>query len=408
MSLDLTSFDAALKDLYTDQDIKHLSYKDNPFHALVSKMESFYGRQLPVVLQYGNPQNRSATFATGQAQTSTSKVTEFSLTRARDYSFAFIDNETLEASKSDKGAFLSAAKVEMDGALESLSRSLAIAEYGTGSGTRGQVNAEPSENASTFSITLKNINDVTNFEVGQVVVIYSAETGGSIRTSDGTDDEFPVAGVNRDTGVLTLTGTYDSSGTIAANDYIFAEGDRGNMIKGLRAWLPDSAPSSTAFFGVDRSVDPTRLGGIRYNGSSESIEEALISAAARCAREGGKPDVCFMNYNRWAELEKALGSKVQYVDVKGPAEVGFRGIQIIGPRGPIKVIPDANCPSDRAFMLTMSTWKLYSLHGAPHIDKTDSLSMLRQSNADGVEVRMRYWAQLGCSAPGWNVNIQLA
>jgi hypothetical protein len=88
-------------------------------------------------------------------------------------------------------------------------------------------------------------------------------------------------------------------------------------------------------------------------------------------------------------------SKIQYIDMKVNAEIMFRGIQINGPRGPIKVVPDQNCPNDRAFMLDMDSWKLYSLGKAPKILDTDGLRMLRDSNADSVEVRVGYYAQLG-------------
>ena len=101
-------------------------------------------------------------------------------------------------------------------------------------------------------------------------------------------------------------------------------------------------------------------------------------------------------------------SKVQYVDIRTNAEIGFRGIVINGPRGPIKVIPDQNCPSDRAFMLQMDVWKLYSLGKAPKILDADGMKMLRDSNADSVEVRVGYYAQIGCRAPGWNSNIRLS
>lgn len=407
MALDMTSFDAALKEHYTEQRINNMCYKDNPFLALVSKMESFGGRNLPIPLIYGNPQGRSATFATAQANKTDVKVEAFTITRKKDYGLASIDNETLEASKGDKNSFLEAATTQIDGVIDEVGRSLAIALYGSGSGARGQVYAEPSETTVT-SFRLKNINDVTNFELGQVLNIWSAESGGSQRSRDGSATNLTVSIVDRDSGTITCTGAYDSSGTIAANDYVFVAGDRGNMLSGLRGWIPDSAPSSSAFFGVDRSVDPTRLGGLRYDGSAQPIEEALIDAASRLAREGGKPDVCFMSYNRFAELEKALGSKLQYVDVKGPAEVGFRGISIHGPRGMIKCIPDQNCPSDRAFMLQSDTWKLYSLGSAPKILRTDNLQFLREAASDSVEVRVGYYAQLGCNAPGFNVNIKLA
>lgn len=100
-------------------------------------------------------------------------------------------------------------------------------------------------------------------------------------------------------------------------------------------------------------------------------------------------------------------SKVQYVDLKVTADVGFRGIVVNGPRGPIKVIPDQNCPSGRAFMLQLDTWKLYSLGKAPKILDADGMKMLRESSADAVELRVGFYAQLGCRAPGWSANIKL-
>jgi hypothetical protein len=153
---------------------------------------------------------------------------------------------------------------------------------------------------------------------------------------------------------------------------------------------------------MDRSVDKTRLGGIQITGSNKPIEEALIEAASRIAREGGKPTHVFMSYAKYADLEKSLGSKVQYVDLKVSAEIGFRGILLNGPRGMMKVIPDQNCPSNKAFMLQLDTWKLYSLGKAPQILNLDSLQSLREDQADAVELRVGAYAQLACNAPGWN------
>lgn len=407
MALDMTSFDAALKEYYVDQRVQNLTYRRNPLLALMPKREDFVGRNMPIDLIYGNPQGRSATFETAQANKTDLKVEAFTLTRAKDYGLASIDNETMEASASDKGAFLRAATAQIDGVLDAVSNSLGVALFGSGSGARAQVYAEPSEAATTV-ITLKNIQDIVKFEVGMTVNIHSAESGGSQRTTDGTDNSWKITAVDRDAGTITLDDAYDSSGSIAASDYIFVEGDRGSMMKGLLAWLPSSAPSSALFFGVDRSVDPTRLGGVRYDGSSEPIEEALIGAAARLAREGASPDHVFMSFNKWAQLEKSLGSKVQYIDaVNSVASVGFRAIQVHGPQGPIKVIADRNCPDDRAFMLQMDTWKLCSLGAAPKILKQDGLMLLRDATADSAEVRVGYYAQLGCSAPGFNANIKL-
>ena len=403
----MTSFDAALKQHYTADRVLNLVYADNPLFALMPKYEDFGGKNLPIPLLYGNPQNRSKTFATAQAGATTSLVTDFVLTRVKDYSIANIDNETLEASKGNANAFMEAATTEIDGAINALTRSLAIGMYRDSSGYIGQVSAEPAEAANTV-ITMKAEGDITNIEVGQVIVIYSAKSGGSQRTIDGSTTDLTVDAVDRSAGTFTAAGqAYDSSGTIAADDYIFVEGDRGLSLSGLEGWVPSSAPDSTSFFGVDRSVDTNRLGGIRYDGSSDPIEEALIEGASRVAREGGKVDHCFLSYAKYAELEKALGAKVQYVDLKVTAEVGFRGIMLNGPRGPIKVIPDQNCQDDVAWMLQLSTWKLYSLGKAVRVIDTDGLTMLRQASADGVECRYGFYGNVGCRAPGYNCRVSL-
>ena len=392
MALNMTTFAAALKQHYTDEKIENMVYKDNPFLAMLSKYEDFGGENLKLPVKYGIPMGRSATFADAVSNKTASQLKAFLLTRKADYAIASIANETIEASKGNANAFIEAATFEIDGAIEAATRSLAISLYGDGSGSIGVVGALATTTASNDTVTLATIQDITNFEVGMQLNFGTATTNKKIDS------------INRDTGVFIL----DAASGATTTEAIYVDGDKDNMLTGLAGWLPSTAPASTdSFFGVNRSSDSTRLGGIRFDGSSLPLEEALIGAAARVAREGGKPDVCFMNYNNFADLEKALGSKVSYVDVKVNPEIGFRGILIHGPRGPIKVVPDQNCPNGVAYMLQMDVWKLYSLGKAPKILDSDGLKFLRESTADAVEVRVGYYAQLGCRAPGWNVRIGL-
>lgn len=409
MTQDMTSFDAALKDHYKDQRVENMVYKNNPFMALVPKKEDFGGRKWPCPIIYGNPQGRSKTFSTAQTRggSSESKIESFDLTRVKDYGVATIDGETMEASKGDINAFMDAATTEIDGIIREVTHSIAFNLYRDSSAYRGQVNAEPTEEAD-FTITLKNTNDVVGFEVGQQCVIYSAKSGGSQRISESGTNTFTVIAVDRQAGTVQFDETYDSNGTIAANDYIFINGDRGNGISGLEDWLPSSAPGATAFFGVARNVDPTRLGGQRLDGSSMPIEEALIEGDSVVSREGGALTHYFMNQIKFRQLKKSLGSKVQYVDQKTAyANVSFKGVMIEGDKGPITVLPDHNCPSDRVFGVDMSTWTLATLGKAVRVLNGDGLQMLRQASSDGYEVRYGFYGQLGCKAPGWNINIQV-
>ena len=389
----MTTFAAALKQHYTDEKIEIMVYKDTPFLAMISKYEDFGGENLKLPVKYGIPMGRSATFADAVANKTASQLKAFLLTRKSDYAIASIANETIEASKGNANAFIEAATFEIDGAIEAATRSLAISLYGDGSGQIGVVGALATTTASNDTVTLATIQDITNFEVGMQLNFGTATANKKIDS------------INRDTGVFIL----DAASGATTTEAIYVDGDKDNMLTGLGGWLPATAPASTdSFFGVNRSSDSTRLGGIRFDGSSLPLEEALIGAAARVAREGGKPDVCFINYNNFADLEKALGSKVSYVDVKVNPEIGFRGILIHGPRGPIKVVPDQNCPNGVAYMLQMDVWKLYSLGKAPKILDSDGLKFLRESTADAVEARIGYYAQLGCRAPGFNVRVALS
>ena len=397
MSLDLTTFDAALKQHYLPIRVENMVYKENPLLAMLAKYESFGGKNMPIPLTYANPQNRSSTFATAQAGATTSKHIDFVITRTHDYSLAFIDNETIEASQGNSNAFMEAVTSEIDNAFHSITRSLAVSLYGTGGGSIGRV-ANGSFAGTT--LTLVNTEDVTNFEVGMILKTDAVDGTGTENAG-----ELSVVAVNRDSGAVELSGALSTWSGVATNDYIFQKGDYGQKIKGLQAWIPAVAPTGgDNFFSVDRSVDATRLAGIRIDGSALPIEEALVKASARLAREGGRPDVVYMGFSKYQELVNSLGSKVQYIEHK-VGEIGFEGVMVHGPKSKIKVIPDTNCPSDKAFMLTMNTWKLYSLKKAPRILDTDGLKMLRQGTADGVEVRIGYYAQVACQAPGMNAVI---
>lgn len=401
MSLDLTNYAPALKQYYSDTRVENMVYKDHPFLAMLGKDEKFFGKNLPIPIIYGNPQGRSATFSKAKANKTNSQLKDFLLTRAKDYSLASIDNETAEASENDQGAFMKALTVEIDGAFQSATNSLAQSLFGNGSGRIGNIGAIAGD-----VITLADIEEVVYFEVGMELVFALTELG-ALRSATSTT----ILAVDRDNGTVEV-----DAGSIAAvgalvGDFIFVDGDQGLKLKGLDSWLPATAPTAgDNHFGVDRSADPTRLAGVRVDGSALPIEEALIKGAARGNREGGRLDVCFISYARFEDLEKALGSKVQYMvsQAFGRADIGFEGIAIKSNKGTINVIADPFCPSDVAYMLTMKTWKLYSLKKAIRILDLDGNRMLRESDADAVELRIGGYAQLGCNAPGFNVRIKLA
>lgn len=404
--LDLPAMNAALKELYDGQVVENLVYADNPFLAMVKKNTDFGGKYKPVPIITGVSQGRSSTFSYAQGNQSPVQIESFLLTRASDYSIATIDNQTMLASRTDKMAFLEGSKLVIDGAIRSITNSLSSAIFRNGSGSIGVIGTITTTGSGpyTSTITLSNANDVTQFEVNMYLVASSTD-GGTPST-----DVLVITGINRVTGVLTLTSPASPSGTWVATAFLTVQGDTNLKVKGLSAWLPRTAPTTgDNFFGVDRSVDTVRLAGVSYNGSSQSIEEALIDASSLLAREGGKPNVCITNFATYSALEKSLGSKVQYVDARGPADIAFRGIMVNGANSIIKVFPDRSSQSQTGYLLQMDTWCLEALGDAPQILRYgDGLEMLRVYNADAGEVRVGYYAQLRTNAPGWNANVQFS
>jgi hypothetical protein len=401
-SATVTSLDGVLKVFYDDMKVKLMQYGESTLLAVMPRMTKFTGKNLPIPILFSTPAGRGTSIANAQASAAPARTTDFVLTRAKDYGVVTIDNYALEASEGDKGSFLSARVTEIDGMFKQLTRSISTAIYGTGSGSIGKVGV-----LSTVTLTLDDLEQIVNFDIDMVISASSADASGA-RSGTAT-----VTGIDRDLGTLTTGSNWTSqiSGLIVG-DFLQVSGDLAAKVTGLGGWIPATAPTNTAFFGVDRSVEKTRLGGVRVPSTVApagiAIEEKIMRSVARVAREGAKPDLFVLNFAQFANLQASLGTRVQYGEVQtGDGEYGFRSIQITCGTSVVDVLADAYCPSNVGYIIQKDTWKLYSLGEVPRFENSDGLTMLRQTTNDGVEVRAKYYAQLGCVAPGYNGRVAL-
>lgn len=410
MALDIQSFDSTLKQIYDDQRVRSVVYKNNPLHAMLMKFTDFQGRNMPIVLTYGNPQGRSSSFAVAQANKTSGAYEDFLLTRAKDYGLTSIELETIQATATDRGGFLKAATAEIDGILNQVARSISTAEYGNGGGAIGRQGAG---GIGSPILTLANPTDATNFEKGMFLQSSATDgTTGAVRTG-----RVQLISIDRSAGTLTADADWDAGGSItgfSADDFLFVEADFGVKLTGLSGWLPAVAPTiGDSFFNVDRSQDPDRLAGIRHDGSGQTIEEALIDGASKInALGGGMPDFVFINPRNVRELVKLLDSRIEYNSItpqglSKQAEFGFRSIMLQADHGMVQVVSDRNCPVNTAFMLQLDTWVLASLGSAPKVLEGMNQRFIWDSNADSIEIRTGYYANMACCAPGYNGRITL-
>jgi hypothetical protein len=397
--MDLAAANAALKEFYDDQKVQNLVYEENPGLALLPKNTKATGKYIPVPVIYEVNQGRSATFSNAQGNQTPAQLASFLLTRKRDYDVATIDNETLEAAEDNKGSFIDESTLLINMAIRGATNSAASSTFRDGTGTIGTI---ATGGITAGVITLSNPADVSQFGINQTLQANST-SGGTPRAALG----YVIArNVMSGTVTVSATGLGGAAGSPTgwtAGDSLLVQGDNNGKMAGFQAWLPTTAPgSSDNFYGVNRSVD-SRLYGLSYDGSAQPIEEALIDHSMILGREGSTPSHWLTNFGSMAALTKALGSKVQYVSLSGPAGLGFRAIEIHGANSVIKCLADRSCPVQRGFLLKMNTWKVYSIGEVPKILRYgDSKDMLRVYNADAAEARVGYYANMGCNAPGWN------
>lgn len=414
MALSMAAADAALKVLHVGQKFQVFCYKDRPFYGMINKHPNFYGKNMPLPFKYAHAQGRSASIgdALSLGASGAGKYEDFILTRAKNYAVVTIDNETMESAESDLGAWVSLRKSELDGGFEVLLNDICVDLYGEGDGVRGQV-ADLGDGSATPTITLTNVDDVVKFEVGMFICASDTRTGTLKNPTAGVN--FEITAIDRRTGKLTLDGDIDTGGTVwEVDDFLFQQGDAANggtikKMTGAAGWLSDS-DTPAALFGVTRTTDRTRLAGLYYDGSSKTIIDALYDATAFARREGAHGiRHAFCNPVHFAEIVKALDGKATYEPVKTPDGVfGYEALVLRTPSGRIALLEDMWCPPGVIYCLDLSTWGLYSLKGAPRYIGGDGLSVLRQSDADGVEARMGYYAQVGCNSPGSNLRVKVA
>jgi hypothetical protein len=377
---------------------------------MMPKMTEAGGKYYPQPVQIGVSQGRSSTFSTAQTNQTSDVFREFLVTLASDYSLATLDNKTLLSARTDKQAFVNAAKVQVDGAIRSIKNSLGSALFRSGTGSIGQISS-----ITTGVIVLASALDVVQFEIGMVIQA-NATDGGTPRAALGY-----VISVDRSAGTVTVSaslgGSAGSPASWAASDFLLVQGDVNAKIAGLAGWLPFTAPTSgDSWYGVDRSIDTVRLSGNRKDASNQSIEEGLQDFLTQIAINDGAPDYFITNPNSYVALQKALGSKAQIVELAAEmgkdyrAVVGFKALEIQMSGMTVKVLQDRNCPAQLGYALQMDTWKLISLGDAPQILTygAEGLEVLRVSNADAAELRVGYYANLVCNAPAYNGVIKLS
>lgn len=404
-NFDITAAQQITKVRYTDKTVETLSFQD-PLLGMMPKKEGIGGANYTGAIRSAvgsaiSPSDTTA-FTTGGSSIYNQWVCQWGTL----FGSANVTGTAIARTKGDPNAFVEAITGEFDGLFIGLGMTLTGFLYGNGGGAIGRIS--PSSTPATSQIIqLDDTSLAVNFWQGQILQASVDDGTGGAGTLVGT---VTVGSVDPITGNVGVTAANWSGITsIAAGCYLFNQGSYNATPPGLAGWLPDDLHRPTAsspnFNGVPRYVD-SRLSGAYYFGNGNPYSESLWQLAVLMARYGagrdGKPLKAFVNYLAFAQIGKEqMGKVVISTDTafKAP-QVGFQGIRLMGPNGPIDVYPSSMCPANKGWILDMSKWLIPSEGKLPRVFTDDNSTWLRGAGADTYQLRggTRGWTTY-CSDP---------
>lgn len=405
----VSSFGAILKTLYPRNKYIEVVERMDPFLGIIDKPDDFEGDSIKIPVQTLLTQSIGSTIANAEANAQDSEFSAFALTRKTYYASNQFERELAEASKSDKGAFLKGMlKVIKDGGA-SMTRELIRQSAGNTAGSLGTV-----ATLATTTITLTDPRAGIWFKKGMKIQFADPSTPTTARA--GTPGYGVISTVTMTSSACTIVFTADVTGEVtspAVGDVLYRYGDINKCLDGRRGWIPITAPGGVAFYGVTRTAEEELIGQ-RMTSTATNLEDAFLDALSEFGWKGAENiDYAICHTQRFMELAKEAGSRVTRDDSVKSKEAGFgyKALELVGPRGSVKVLPSWAQNYSHVDFITADSWKLHTLGGsAPMVikDPFDGKYIHRVTGYDRYKIEQGWYANMECSSPKDNGVLILA
>lgn len=415
MASSLAQFDAFLKEDYTSDKINDLSKKDRPLYGRVTKQEDESGDIYIHPLIISNGQGLGATVAKAQQG---AQQTSGGNTLGKKWQVLFgdytgsieIGDKVIRASRNNAGAFLRNQATEIDGLYMGFGDTMSTYLYSNG----GQSLTPGSFTFAAGVCTCVNADDIVNLEVGQILVVSVADGSAAANIILAGSAVGYVVAVNRNAGTFSVSAT--SGGAVGTPTnwtgtmYAFRDGDFGGtganrIILGLGAWIPSSDPTATVFEGLDRTLDISRMSGVRLTSAEVtnlSLEQRIKRLVTRMRGRnfGPGPTELYLNPEKWQALADSLESRGTR-EIGNTAEFNYDKITLAVAGKRVEIFADPFCPSATCFALHMPSIKLAAYEKIPFVLNGDGLEMLRKTTSNDYEHRIQAYPAFVVPAPGY-------
>lgn len=400
----ITALQKMFKTVYLGRNLAVQSKRKTPAYDNVpTKSDDFDGNLLEFPFNQDMPVGVSPSFTKAKANATSSTFDRWQMTtRKKLYGFLTIDGEAMRASRKDIGAWLRLRQKETNEIRDYMKMVLGgHAFWGDGAGNLAQITSV--SGSPVTSIVLTNKRDAVKFHKKQLLVGNPTRTGtvGNLR-----DAVYRVDGINRNTGTLTVTRTSGASNVQAA-DYLYLDGAYDAFPLGVQAFLPASDPGTGGvpgtLLGMDRTDDVVMKAGFRTSWQGSISETAKLLCADMGQYFDSQESAIWMSRYNWFRLEQeqeAAGRVVR--DQTAQARFGSSGIVLQTPEGDITCVSDPYAPQDAFYLLNNPTWETHHLDPLIHVIDDDGLAAIRQTDDDGIEIRLRHWGENICQRPFQN------
>lgn len=409
----MSALQKMFKTVFLGRDLSNQSKHKTPAYDRVpSKMDDFDGNALIFPFNQDVPVGVSPSFSKAQASPSASTFDRWQIDNPKTlYGFLTIDAQTMKRARKDIGAWLRVRAKETNEIRDYMKMVLGgHAFWGDGAGNLAQITAVTGADPITdFTVSRR---DTIKFHKNQRLEFSATRTGGSVKSNAGTNIVYKVTGINRKTGVITVTRVAGTTTDPAVNDYVYLEGAYDAFPLGVQAFIPASDPGTggvpASLLGMTRTDDPVMKAGWRGDWQGSISESAKALAADMGQYFDSVNSALWLSRYNWYRLEQELTAEGRVVrDQTATARFGTPGLVLQTPEGDVTVVSDPYCPNDAGFFLDGSTWETHHLDPLIHVIDDDGLVAIRMTSDDGIEIRLRSWSENICQRPFKNGRFQI-
>lgn len=322
---------AILKESYSEKEVQNLMERNSPTLAKIKKVPG-YGKYYVIPMLYSRGGAVTSDFTKLTALiSSTAKNKAMQVTFGQIFTgFAISPKEHL-ASESEPGAFIQLIREYYFASTEALRKTVGSAIFGMGYGDIAPVLSVDA--VDQLYITMSQFGAM-GLDIGSKVQFATGPTPEGAYRAGGAVEVKSVTDNGDDTVTVTFVSAYGA--LVAIGDWVELDGARDStgaplQFVGLRGWLPTIgnrtgatwlAYIATAFFGVDRSIYPSRLAGqfvLRDTVAGEKLSAALTRGVRAVRRAGGVPDMIVMNdVDFGTVIEEIKANQTQWQSINGP------------------------------------------------------------------------------------------